>query len=543
LTAQAGDDVRGGYGLYEHRDGTLRPAGVLPDGRVAPGGVALAGFGAAFGGAEITGVENMVKRRNQVSEDGRRLFFVAEVGGAQQLYVREDGAQTRLLSHALGAPATPSAQGVADFGGPGSAVGAGFAYATPDGSRVLFRSTDVLAAGAQSAPADAVKTYRAEVATGELTYLPDVNGSPIALDEDASRVVFVDEQLDGEGFRTRSLMLWDEATGATHVIDPSRSYDTGFEIAWIEPTAGGSTWTFQSSQPLDPAFPDTGGRTQVYRWTIGDRAPACISCRSGAAYTGNANLTSFSTAESAGGTNDPAFRMQVAPRVVSSDGRRVFFDTPTALVDADANDERDVYVWEEGRGVALLSGGTGKVPSFFLDASENGDDVVITTTAGLDPADRDESYDVYNVRVGGGFAVAPPATCTGDGCQPPPRGWIAPLPPASDLFRPAERGPDVVERAPARIGARRVARDRTGATLRITASSPGVVRVTGRRVASVRRTVARKGALTVRLRLRRAARRALARRGKLRVTVRVRLVPRTGTAVTTTVKTTIKRKR
>lgn len=537
LTTQAGDDVRAGIGIYEYRDGVLRPAGVLPNGMVPPQGAAVAGDGAMVGGVEV-----MVKRRNQVSQDGRRLFFVATEGGATQLYVREDGARTRLLSHALGAPRTPSATGVSDFGAPGSPTSSGFAFATPDGARVLFRSRDVLAPGAERAPADEPKTYRAEVATAELTYLPEVDGVPVGLDDDASRIVFI--RVDGG---RRELLLWDEATGATHVIDGARS-TVAQEIAWIGPSDDGATWTLQSKQPLDPRFPDVGRFTQVYRWSIGDSAPRCLSCRAGATYTDNAHLTSFSSASTepvdGGFGGSPAWRSQIAPRAVSADGRRVFFDTPTALVDADQNGVRDVYMWEEGRGVTLLSGaGPSRWPSFFIDASADGDQVMIATPTALVPEDRDESYDIYVVRAGGGFAAAPEPGCDGDGCQLP---LTPPLPaalPGSDQVGPFERGDDAIAPTPAELTVRRVAGDRTGAKLRIRASTAGTLRIGGKRVAAARRSMRARQALVVRVRLTRPARRALARRGQVRVTVRVRFVPRQGRAVRAAVKTTIKQRK
>jgi hypothetical protein len=63
-----------------------------------------------------------------------------------------------------------------------------------------------------------------------------------------------------------------------------------------------------------------------------------------------------------------------------------------------------------------LSGGTDRDQSFFLDASESGDDVFIDTRAKLVGSDEDDLFDVYDVRVDGYVPPAPPA-CTGTGCQ------------------------------------------------------------------------------------------------------------------------------
>jgi hypothetical protein len=98
----------------------------------------------------------------------------------------------------------------------------------------------------------------------------------------------------------------------------------------------------------------------------------------------------------------------------------------------------DVYEWEapgsgsckeagaafsplNGGCLYLLSTGKDEYPSFFADASANGDDVFIFTREGLVGQDKDELLDVYDVSVGGGIpaqfpVVVPP--CEGlDACH------------------------------------------------------------------------------------------------------------------------------
>ena len=542
LTTQAGDDTRTGIGLYQRTNGIVRPAGVLPDGTVPQAGVRLSGSGASLDTGVKTNTE-LLKRRGQVSEDGRRVFFVATDGGASQLYVREDGARTRLLSHALGSARTPSAEGVEasnvssmDYGQKGSA------YATLDGSQVLFRSRGVLAAGADSVPAGDVKTYRADVATGALTYLPEVQGDVMMVDGDASRIMW-EEKLAPRG---RTLWIWDGDTNTRRLVNTIAERPGTWEYAWLGTTADGSTWAMQSKIPLDPDFPDTGGTFQVYRWEIGDASPTCISCQVGATYVGPAQMTPFSTSPAETiflGNAVLDAGQQLQNRALSADGRRVIFDTRTPLVGEDVDDGRDVYLWQEGRGVSLITDGEDPEPTYFFDASASGDDIFFTTMSNLVPEDRDGSFDIYTAHVDGGFAAAPEATCDGDGCQPPAEPRLPTSASGSDQVGETVRGPDALAHAPAQLVVKRVKRDRTGARIRIALSSAGTVRIGGPRVATVRRKLARRGAVTVRLRLRRAARRTLARRGKVAVRVRVRFAPRTGKAVATTVRTTIKRKK
>ncbi|MBB4660792.1 hypothetical protein BDZ31_000365 [Conexibacter arvalis] len=543
LTQQ--DQTRSGDGLYQYREGVVRPAGVLPDGTVPTSGVLPAGY------STRSDIGNQLAQRNAVSRDGRRLFFTAAVGGVRQLYVREDGARTRLLSHALGAPTTPAAGGIVDpFDEPDLGVGRlahGYAVATPDGSRVFFASNDALAAGAAAAPAGETNYYRADAATGTLTYLPGLRGPIVAIDDAGAQVLWMD--VDGSSARRLMLSTFDgSGQGTSHMVAPSRP-TVPQEIPWVGTTADGAVWTLGSRIPLDPAFPDTNGTGQVYRFTVDGGIPStprCLSCLAAVTYTSHANLTSFSAGTTENGDGEstkPVINHTVTQRSMSADGRRVFFDTRTALVPEDQNGLRDVYMWEAGRGVVLLSDGRTPKPSWFHDASESGDDVFIVTAAGLDQADRNQSYDVYDVRVGGGYATTPEPSCAGDGCQPPVEPRRPASTPRSD--RPAEvvSGPSDLQPAPARVAVRRVRRDRTGATIRISTSAAGTVRVSGSRTVAMRRSAATRRSYTVKLRLRRPVRKLLARHGKVAVRVRVRFAPRSGKAVSATVKTTIKRAR
>ena len=67
--------------------------------------------------------------------------------------------------------------------------------------------------------------------------------------------------------------------------------------------------------------------------------------------------------------------------------------------------------------VSYVAGGFG---SHFMDASASGDDVFIATTDQLVPSDTDSREDVYDVSVGGGFAVqvAPAVCASADECNP-----------------------------------------------------------------------------------------------------------------------------
>jgi hypothetical protein len=143
----------------------------------------------------------------------------------------------------------------------------------------------------------------------------------------------------------------------------------------------------------------------------------------------------------------------------SADGRFAFFTTPSALLAQDIDGETpiedllthqkgegtgeyidnghstspssDVYEWRADgvdgcvqlRGcLALITDGRGGYLNLLLGTADEGRDVFIYTRSRLLPQDTDTSGDIYDVRVDGGFAPAPPPAveCEGDACSVPP---------------------------------------------------------------------------------------------------------------------------
>ena len=135
------------------------------------------------------------------------------------------------------------------------------------------------------------------------------------------------------------------------------------------------------------------------------------------------------------------------PRYLDNSGR-LFFNAGDGLVPQDSNGTFDVYQYEPPQGagqpasnncttasatysarsggcVSLISSGTSKQESAFLDASESGDDVFFLTYSRLRPQDTDTSLDVYDAHVCSAGSPclpeppAPPPACQGDACQQP----------------------------------------------------------------------------------------------------------------------------
>ncbi len=126
------------------------------------------------------------------------------------------------------------------------------------------------------------------------------------------------------------------------------------------------------------------------------------------------------------------------PRYISDSGR-LFFNSPSKLVEASVSPKNKVYEYEpNGVGnctstsgcVSLLSSGTAEHEAAFLDASVSGNDAFFLTAEKLAPQDPDSSFDVYDARVcGAEGCVKPPGEaeeecaslerCRGEGLAPP----------------------------------------------------------------------------------------------------------------------------
>jgi hypothetical protein len=159
---------------------------------------------------------------------------------------------------------------------------------------------------------------------------------------------------------------------------------------------------------------------EVYTYDADSGALSCASCDpTGEPPTGSSLLARV------GGffpiSGHPTFQ----PRVISGDGTRVFFESVEPLVPQAQNGKLNVYEWErDGSGsckfengcIYLLSTGASSTPSYFIDASTNGNDVFLMTRSQLVPADQNEYIDVYDAHVGAVEAPAAPQ-CTGTGCQ------------------------------------------------------------------------------------------------------------------------------
>jgi hypothetical protein len=498
------------WGFYEYSEGALREAGILPNETLSP-----------FGAVPADSGHTKARFGNQVSEDGERVFFVSpdpaacqEYGGENdcatdppELYVREDGQRTQLVSQDALLPATGGLPAAAPNGPlmmpnetymegnyPGN-HGA-YVFASSNGAQAFFESEDRLTADAPESASP--KTYDFDVETGVLTYLPDVVGRIIATDKDGSAFAFVRPET---GSNAAELDLWNEGSEGTGGSVTPIVQLPGAPLDHVEPddsllpeyvsearmSEDGSVLAFTTATDLSSAF-NSGGFEQIYRYDAASGTLGCVSCAPvGVTPNGDAVMSSIQpseTFEPSGAIIPPGV---IESRGISANGDRVFFDTPTPLVPQDTNTNapevptseggtlarqgRDVYEWENGV-VYLISGGKSPRNTYYLDSSENGDDVFFATAEGLVPGDTDGGFDVYDARVPqpGDNSPASAVPCEGSVCQGPPRVQSPLAAPASATFsglgnstpEPAEDTKSVApEKAKAKAEAKRCPKGKT----------------------------------------------------------------------------------
>lgn len=395
---------------------------------------------------------------NALSADGSKVFWTgstaldAETPGA--LYLRLNPAAEDTASGECEESEPTKACTVLVNAGP-----ARFWKAADDGSIAIFSDS-------------ANELNEFEVATGETRPIaPQVVGV-LGASEDVGRVYFLSKaQIGGRGEAGQpNLYLYDRSAGETTFVGTLSALDAtqgngvpspgNPEPAWhtARVTPDGSTVAFNSSDPdlaeevagYDNTDQATGlPAAEIYRYQV-DGAVVCVSCnRTGARPDGREVQNRFGNNPvlPAASLLPPWLNSLYAPRVLSDDGQRIFFEAFEPLVVTDVNDKSDVYQWEAlGRGncteadsafdpasdgcVSLITSGTSSTDSRFIDASPSGDDVFVRTASSLvgwDPG----AIDIYDARAGGGFPAPPipPTECNGENECQGPQGTPPPLPP------------------------------------------------------------------------------------------------------------------
>ncbi len=458
--------LAGASGLYEWDHGTLRDAGLLPDGTV-PNESEMGGQFKTPGGIIAA------TRLGSVSRDGSRFFFnaIGDEGkdkGKHAVFVRKDGGPSVDVSQPASAPVD---------------LGARYETASPDGSHVFFAANYGLAAKSSSGPSEQCPNaestgpggntspcdiYDYDVETGQLTDISaDANPADpkgavalgiVAVSDDGSYAYFATkgQLIAGKGGTYAQNLGGGANVYLYHAGQLSYVASLGKDDIVLETSSATignafsnlireeSIWTAQATPDgrhllftakANVTGYQSGGAYELYRYSAQDAKTICVSCRPD-------GLPSL-----AGGAYIP---MPAAPqkelhtaRTISDDGRRVFFTTPDVLAPGAAAGNENVYEWEAGQ-VYLLASLQPIRGAKMLEASPSGDDVFIVGIERLAPQDTDSVADVYDVRAPHspgeqiGFPVpkAPtPCDPLGEGCQ----GAAAPQPapgagPASQSF-------------------------------------------------------------------------------------------------------------
>jgi LSD1 subclass zinc finger protein len=456
--------------LYEWDQGTLRYAGFLPDGSPADVSIAAAGAGSFLTpGALSDGTDghDRVFFTQPTNASGQTSSQVSGANAQQaidlsslgNLFVRVDHQETAQLN--LSERTTCAAE----LGGfppcepaPDSFGRAKFLDASADGTRSFFMTAQALT---DDAPVDGLqKIYMYDATKSEadphnLTFvsrddeLGDGTGNAqgaIGVSADGHYFYFVnDTQLVSGGPTDRNTWIYLWHDGQLKVVGPADQISVGLTELLIN----AKLWQLTPLQArVTPdgrhlLFSDTMGESltgyddgncewgldgscrELYVYSADSDSVACASCNpSGAAATGNATIW----VGEGGATR--ADRPNTQP--ITPDGSRVFFTTPEALVPEDTNGFLDAYEYDtEAGSVSLVSSGTEESDSYFIDNSPSGDDAFFATRERLVGYDTDDSYDLYDARVGGGFPEPPPelAPCNGDSCK----GGAGVTPPAPPL--------------------------------------------------------------------------------------------------------------
>ncbi len=185
------------------------------------------------------------------------------------------------------------------------------------------------------------------------------------------------------------------------VNDAGSRHTADFQV-----TESGDDAAFSSTIPFSGY--DNDGHAEVFRYHAPTSALDCASCNP-------TNARAVSDGEMA------------ADGLSLTDDGRVFFTTTEPLAPRDLDNKRDVYEWEPGAGVSLISTGISQFDSILLGAGADGTDAYFFTRDSLVPQDTNGPLvKIYDARAQGGFPYASPEVpckasdeCHGAGTQLP----------------------------------------------------------------------------------------------------------------------------
>jgi hypothetical protein len=469
VTANAAEGKPNLY-MWDRVSGGVALVGVLPGAPAsAPPGGSFGGAYSWFEGPNLTiggGLGGLyVQAIHAISEGGDRAYFTA--GNTGQIYLR------RNLTSANPSTLQVSAPGP---GGSGPTMPAAFQEATPDGSRAFFISGQKLTEGASAGSTEAQKdlyrydaTKRTLVDVTPATAVASPGGAQVqgllGTSSDGTSGYFAAKGVLASGATEGPVNLYrfeEDGGGSfayTFIATMSRPRNWSPTSTGVRVPLGNESYKTSRVTPdgntLVYSDPESTGTTQLWLYSVSRGQPFCVSCTT----TSEPSLgqASLSTADLTARLTPRGYIEQRLTHNLSTDGTRLVFQTPNALVagdensvngclhtrDADNPECEDVYEWE-APGTAdgtcrsvevnsgclyLLSTGRSTRPSNLIDTSVDGSEVFIATASQLVPTDHDELFDVYDAGIGRGVAAQqvtsfPPCNsgeeCQGTGAAPAP---------------------------------------------------------------------------------------------------------------------------
>ncbi len=443
LTNDAAPDATN---LYENADGLLRLVGRVPAGGGECDDVAEPDCVTAPSSAVATaGREDEGYSRNAISADGSRIVFMVreglcvEAASCGRLYLRKDGSRTVQIN-------------VSEKASPDASQPATYWNASTDGSRIFFTSSEQLV---ETDGNDKQDLYMFEVdkPQGERLTRLSVDAEPadgpggdvmgvLGTSEDGRYVYFAAGLDTGSQLVPNQpwfdsgragIYLWHEGevsyVGQVSFAVVNKNTDrVSIDVLHSRVTPDGRHLLFVSRDGEGLTGYDHGqgscgslsgqGSCEYYLYSADKHELLCATCNLGVVASASAGFDSLGEL--------PPSTPKHLNHPLSSDGRRVFFNTPEALLpEEDTNGKSDVYQYDVPSGrLHLISSGRDAADSHFMDASPSGSDVFFTTYERLVGQDDDQSRDLYDARVGGGLPSqnrVEPAPCPpeGEGCQGP----------------------------------------------------------------------------------------------------------------------------
>jgi hypothetical protein len=535
------------------------------------------GIGASVGGGKIPFAANAL------AADGSSVIFMSTSGipgdndgGARDVYMR-------VLTP--GAEKTIAISDATDNGDPDVSLGSlelqpEYRWATPDHDRVFFVSRDSLEPGDTDTEQDVymragtdvpVRISQGELVDGAPTGNAS-NPSDSTIDwavssQDGNRTYFVTPERLTQDAPASGHKLYerDVAEGRTRFVAGPLDAD---DLSNSSEPEGGRLlatevrhWSlrpsrvtpdgvvFMSRAPLAGSHADT--LSKVFMWTR-DGGLVQIGKPDADAPPSPTAPVSFLAHNSSGESVDAL--NELAPfqggRGVSEDGSQVFFWTNQSLTAQDTDrGYSDVYRWTKGEGVRLVTP-PGREPynAGYVDNSADGTKVYFNTAEAVLSSDADpNASDVYLAILGGGSSPSKPApdadpkVCTGEACQGPIAGPVAPPSIGSVSFAgPGNVAalPDPV--APSVVVSKLDAVTGSVATLKVKVPDAGQISVTGASLRSASVLASKAGSYSVRIALSSAAKKSLKRKKTLKVSARVSYRAGDGESVSKTVSVTFK---